>query len=118
MYGGLCRHCYDVKRNDTAKLPADLQRLVAEAQKTGDWKALAEQLQPTMTAIAQGLVKASAAQASILNMIFNRAFGKVTKSQEDAKGPVGVIVLPSLGEDGMSRLCPQCVEAHKSHTDA
>ena len=115
MYGGLCRHCYDAKRNDTAKLPADLQKLVAEAQKTGNWRELAEQLQPTMTAIAQGIVKTNAAQVAVLNMIFNRAYGKVTKSQEDAKGPVGVIVLPALGEAGMSQLCPLCVEAHRSH---
>lgn len=116
---GLCRRCYDIKRAGKPPLtPAkfeELQERLKTAEATGDWKKLADELQPTFTAIANGTVKATAAQASLIKHIFDRAYGRVTKTQEDKRGPIGIIILPSMGVNESAQMCPQCVEAHKLH---
>jgi hypothetical protein len=117
--GGLCRRCYDLKREGKPPLtPAkfeELQAKLKEAQASGDWKALAEEIHPTYVAVAAGTVKATAAQVSVMNHIMDRAYGKVSKTQEDKRGPVGVIVLPTMGLNKGSQVCPACIEAHKLH---
>lgn len=115
----LCRRCYDIKRAGKPPLtPAkfeELQEKLKTAEATGDWKKLAEELQPTFVAIANGTVKTTAAQASIIKHIFDRAYGKVSKTQEDKRGPIGLVILPSLGSQTTAQICPQCLEAHKLH---
>lgn len=116
---GLCRRCYDIKRAGKPPLtPAkfeELQDRLKAAEASGDWKALADSLQDTFKAVAAGTVKATAAQASIMKHIFDRAYGKVSKSQEDKRGPIGVIVLPTMGTETAMHVCPACLEAHKLH---
>ena len=41
----------------------------------------------SIVGLADGTIKASAAQAAIVKEILSRAHGKVTKSQEDERGP-------------------------------
>jgi len=116
---GLCRRCYDIKRKGQPPLTpakfADLQEKLKIAEATGDWKELADSLQDTVKAIASGVTKATAAQTSIIKHILDRAYGKVSKSQEDKRGPVGIIILPTLGFGESAHICKQCIEAHKLH---
>lgn len=119
--GDLCRRCYDLKRAGSPLLtPAKfeaLQEKLKEAQATGDWKTLADGLQDTVKAIASGAVKATAAQTSILKHIMDRAYGRVSKTQEDKKSAVGVVILPSFGADSNMHICPECLEMHKLHKE-
>lgn len=115
--GDLCRKCYDIKRAAKPSL-ANLNKLqdrLRDAEATGDWKKLAADLQPTVTAIASGTVKATAAQSSLLKHILDRAYGKVSKSQEDKLGPIGVVVLPVFGDNNTTTICPDCLAAHVLH---
>ena len=109
---GLCRTCYDEKR---AQEPKNLAKLVKQAQKSGDWKSLAEELGDTIKGVADGSIEATAAQSSLLKHIMDRAYGRVTKSQEDAAGPVGVVVLPTLDVCMNMSVCPVCLEYHLKH---
>jgi hypothetical protein len=119
--GGLCRACYDEKRRTSIKIgagvPEDLAQRVRQAQASGDWKALADSLNDIVTGIAKGTIKASAAQSSLVKHILDRAYGRVSKSQEDKQGPVGIVILPSIGRDNSEdlRICPECLKHHASH---
>lgn len=122
--GDLCRHCYDIKRNAVPELSAltpkkleKLQERLKDAEASGDWKALADGLQDTVKAIAAGTVKATAAQSSLLKHIMDRAYGRVSKTQEDKKSAVGVVVLPSFGIDATAHICPECLAAHELHKE-
>jgi len=119
--GGLCRACYNDKRRTAIKIgtevPKDLADRIRQAQVSGDWKALADSLNDTVKGIADGTIKASAAQASLVKHILDRAYGRVSKSQEDKQGPVGIVILPSVGRDNSEdlRICPECLKNHATH---
>jgi len=117
IFKGLCQRCYTELRQ-IAKTPLDaLGNAVAAARTDSDWKNLAAKLAPTIEAIAKGELAATAAQAALLKTIMDRAYGRVTKSQEDAKGPIGVVVLPVLNTGASMQICPRCLEAHQQHSD-
>jgi hypothetical protein len=119
--GKLCRVCYDEKRKTRivigAEVPQDLQDRVRLAQTSGDWKALADSLGDTIKDVANGNIKATAAQGSMLKHIMDRAYGRVSKSQEDKQGPVGLVILPTIGRDNSEdlRVCPTCAKNHLEH---
>ena len=115
--GTLCRPCYDRLRSQVKEdnALAHLSERIKSAQKTGDWKQLAESLNPVIRSVADGSVKATAAQGSLLKHIMDRAYGRVSKSQEDSQGPLGIVVLPTLGEESTTHVCLKCIEAHKLH---
>lgn len=119
--GGLCRACYDEKRRTRIVIgegvPEDLAQRVRQAQTSGDWKALADSLNDTIVGVANGSIKATAAQGSMLKHIMDRAYGRVSKSQEDKQGPMGIVILPSIGRDNSEdlRICPECLKHHQSH---
>jgi hypothetical protein len=119
--GGLCRACYNDKRRTSIKIgtevPEDLAQRIRQAQVSGDWKALADNLNDTVKGIADGSIKATAAQASLVKHILDRAYGRVSKSQEDKQGPVGIVILPSIGRDNSEdlRICPDCLKHHATH---
>lgn len=115
IFKGLCHRCY-AELKVVPKTPLDgLGNLLASAQTDEDWKKLAGILAPTIEAIAKGELKATAAQAAMLKEVLARAYGKVTKSQEDAKGPIGVVVLPTLERGASTHLCQKCLEFHATH---
>lgn len=109
---GWCRKCYDEHRN---RLPIDLTETIKEAQQTGDWKKLADSLGPVIRDIADGSVKATAAQSSLIHHIMDRAYGKVSKTQEDKAGAIGIVLLPVQGDGKDLKLCPLCRDFHTKH---
>lgn len=111
--GDLCRRCYDDRRASTTL--TSLGDRVKEAQISGDWKALADSLTDTIKGVADGSIKATAAQGSILRHIMDRAYGRVTKTQEEKKGPIGVVVLPTLEQGSTTQVCSKCLEYHLKH---
>lgn len=80
----------------------------AKPQSQDEWCKLAAELRPVMIAIAEGGVKASAAQASTLRHVFDRCFGKVQEKQSDKKPASGVLILPMLGSGPAATVCPRC----------
>lgn len=80
-----------------------------------EWRKLADALRETIKLSALGEIKISAAQASLIKHILERAHGRVVDSQK-SKAPVGVVMLPTVGSGVSAKLCPACVEAHKGHT--
>src|SRR6266496_2807826 len=115
IYKGRCHRCYE-ELKIVPKSPLDaLGNLIAAARTEDDWKKLAGVLAPTVEAIAKGELKASAAQAAMLKEVLARAYGKVTKSQQDAQGPSGIVMLPTLGVGASTQLCKKCLEAHPNH---
>lgn len=110
--GGVCRKCYDEHR---LRVPVDLTEKVKEAQATGDWKKLADSLGPIIRDIADGSVKATASQSSLIRHIMDRAYGKVSKSQEDKTGAHGIVLLPTVGTDKDMKICQLCKDYHTNH---
>lgn len=109
----MCRVCYDLSRGVS---PLDnLGEKIKNAQKSGDWTSLADGLSGVIEQVARGEMKATAAQGSLLKHILDRAYGRVTKAQEDKQGPVGVVVLPTLDKEGNTHVCKRCLEAHQLH---
>lgn len=86
----------------------DLLAKAALAKTTEDWQKLAAQLSPIMTDILNGTVKATAAQASLIKDIFNRAFGKPIAAQQEKRLAAGVIILPALDDGAKKLICPKC----------
>ena len=116
IYKGLCSKCYAEKLGQKDKSPlADIGAQMAGVKTPEDWQKLAKSLSSVVEAIARGGLKATAAQASILKTIYDRAYGRVTKSQEEGKGPLGIVVLPILGTGVGARICPYCLEEHTKH---
>src|SRR5258706_6243815 len=81
-YKGLCNKCYRETRDvRVPRLPAqfgDLAEQLKDPDKSKDyWKNLALQLQPTVVGLADGSIKATAAQAAIIKEILGRAHGNV-----------------------------------------
>jgi len=58
--------------------------------------------------ILDGSVKASAAQASLIKDIMDRAFGRPTSTQLEKRIAAGVIVFPALDTGMMMTICPKC----------
>src|SRR6267378_258637 len=119
-YNGLCNRCYretrDVRVPRLPKQFGDIIEQLADPDKSKEyWKNLAVQLQPTIVGVSDGTVKATAAQSAILKEVLSRAYGKVTKSQEDERGPIGVVVLPTLDRGISTHICPKCAEYHMTH---
>jgi hypothetical protein len=109
---GLCRKCYDAGK---LEMPVDLPEKVRTAQVSGDWRGLADSLMPVIVGSADGSIKVTAAQASLLKHITDRAYGKVTKTQEDKSEAAGVVILPMMGQDANAFVCEKCKEAHLKH---
>lgn len=121
---GLCVKChYDTKpqrdaiKNREVELPKELETLIAQPKTEDEWKRLAFSLRPVIDGIASGAVKATAAQTAIIKHIMDRAYGKVSKAQEDEQGPSGVVVLPTVGQAVTLQLCPLCLAAHQQHAN-
>lgn len=94
----------------------DVAALAKGAQTDDDWKRLAVTLGDTIKGLADGSIKASAAQVSIVKHIMDRAFGRVSKTQQDKAGPLGLVVLPALDKGDSTHLCALCVAEHtKNH---
>lgn len=119
--GNLCRACYNEKRLTSIKVgaavPDDLREKIKAAQTSGDWKTLADSLSGEVKDIASGKTKATAAQAAMLKHILDRAYGRVSKSQEDKTGAIGIVILPTIGRDNSEdlRVCPTCQKQHLEH---
>lgn len=118
IYKGLCHRCYaEIRQVAKSATPFDgLAKDMAKAQTEDDWKRLYATLAPTIESVAKGELKASAAQAALLKEIMSRAFGRVTKSQEESKGPSGIVVLPTLDNGILTHMCPICLEEHAKHS--
>lgn len=86
----------------------NLSSLAATAKSEDDWKQLADQLQPTIVEIAKGTIKASASQTAIIKHILDRAYGRVVAAQSEKQMPIGVVILPTLGDRANMQLCPRC----------
>lgn len=89
-------------------LSPELIGKMALAKTTEDWQKLAAELAPTFAGILSGDVKATAAQASLLKDVQNRAFGKPVATQAEKKVAAGVIVLPTLDSGMNMQICPKC----------
>ena len=114
-FQNLCSRCYNIKRLLPKEPLEGLGEKVDAAAKTGDWLKLARSLTGVYEMIGRGDIKATAAQASVLNNIMERAYGKVTKVQEEEKKEANVVVLPLLGTGVGARICPKCLEEHVKH---
>lgn len=105
--GDLCRACFDANGAlDNAP------KLMRKAQSQKDWVALAESLSDTFSGVAMGTVKASAGQAALLKVIWERAYGRPNKTQEDLAGASGVVILPTVGNNEFMTICPQCLSRY------
>lgn len=102
-FGDLCRPCYDAN-NAMRDTPVTVQK----ARNEKDWIREAESLKDVYTGIADGTIKATAAQARVLTTLWERAYGKPNKSQEDLAGAAGIVILPTVGAGEFNTLCPVC----------
>lgn len=115
IYKGLCHRCY-VEMSKAYQEPlAALGDDIKAAKSDDDWKQLAAKLAPIVEQVASGALKATAAQAAMLKAIMDRAYGRVTKSQEEARVAAGIVVLPTIGDGITSRICPLCLAEHAKH---
>jgi hypothetical protein len=97
---------------------SDLQKMMKTAKTDDEWQQLAAAITPTAVKIMQGAVKASSSQASLIRHIFDRAYGRVSKTQEDKAGASGLVVLPTLGSGQGVEVCKRCQEIHMAaHLD-
>jgi hypothetical protein len=114
----LCDACYQrgyrarkkAEREEAAKphVPDDLAVRVSLAKTTEDWQKIAQAIAPVMQGILDGSVKATAAQASLMKDVMNRAFGKPVATQSEKRVAAGVIVLPALDTADKMLVCPVC----------
>ncbi len=106
----LCGTCHKKNPTTAAKglLTPDLVARAAIAKTTEDWQRLAADLAPVMTSILNGEARATAAQASLIKDIMNRAFGKPVATQVEKRISAGVIVLPALDSGAKLMICPKC----------
>jgi hypothetical protein len=84
-----------------------------DAEKS-QWCALAKKLEPVIEEIAEGTVKASAAQAATIRHILDRCYGRVQERESDLKPSAGVVVLPMLGTNSEALICPRCMHDLRS----
>lgn len=107
----LCAACWKLEPKPKPVVnvvPAELLAKAANAKTTEDWQKLAAELAPTLAAILNGDAKATAAQASLLKDIMNRAFGKPVAVQQEKRVAAGIIVLPKLDDGDKTMICPRC----------
>lgn len=78
-----------------------------------EWCAEAKKLKQTMLDGANGTLKITAAQARMIQHVMDRCYGIVGKQAQDIEP--GIVVLPTIGTGADMQVCPQCLEAHKSH---
>lgn len=105
---GTCHKKAPIPLAAKGMIAPDLMARAALAKTTEDWQKLAAELAPTMTAILNGEAKATAAQASLMKDIMNRAFGKPVATQVEKRVTAGVIVLPALDSGQKMMICPKC----------
>ena len=89
-------------------IPAELIAKVSLAKTTEDWQSLARELGSVYAGVLSGEVKATAAQASLLKDVHNRAFGKPTATQVEKRVAAGVVILPALDTGTKIMICPKC----------
>ncbi len=89
-------------------IPPELIAKASLARTTEDWQSLAKELGPVYAGVLNGEIKATAAQASLLKDVHNRAFGKPVASQVEKRVAAGVIVLPALDTGSKMMICPKC----------
>ncbi len=75
----------------------------------GDWHRYARALAPVQAAIAAGHMRATPGQVQALERIMLRGYGKVVERQKETTAP-GVVILPMMGEEGETHICPHCLE--------
>lgn len=109
-YKGLCRKHYNesVLEKRSAAIPKDLGARAVAAKTPEDWQKLAEQLGPIIQGVADGTIKATAAQTAMLKDIMSRAWGKPIAIQEKKQVAAGVVVLPTLNFGHEMKVCPKC----------
>lgn len=88
----------------------------SEPKTTEDWCKLANKLQPVFMDIAVGLVKASAAQASVMKEIVARCHGKIGEKKDD-DGERNVVILPTIGTGSTMLICPKCLSEFKAESN-
>lgn len=87
----------------------DLSKFDYSSAKTDDdWKRVAKDLDSTIKGIADGSIKANAAQVAVVKYIMDRAYGKLSAKEDSVAMPSGVIILPALGERSEQFVCPNC----------
>src|SRR5688572_26733774 len=87
---------------------SEFDEKLASAETEEDWKALAKELRPTMMGIADGSIKANAAQTAIIKHILDRGYGRLGTKDKQQLTPSGVLILPTLGERSDMKVCPRC----------
>jgi hypothetical protein len=73
-----------------------------------EWKQRADKILPKLVAIANGEIKATAAQVSAAKEIVQRAYGRVAERDSDKRPAAGILVLPALGDQRVLTVCPRC----------
>lgn len=86
--------------------------ILKEKRKDDEWCRLAQELDPVVKGIADGTVKATAAQASTIKHILDRCYGRVQEKASEKKPASGIVVLPVLGAGQTTQecftTCPAC----------
>lgn len=108
----LCAKCHKQWLIENAQkaspIPPELIAKVAAAKTTEDWQKVAADLGPVFAGILAGTIQATAAQASLIKDVLNRAHGKPQSTQADRAQAAGVIILPTLGSGSKMLICPKC----------
>lgn len=79
-----------------------------EEHTESEWVQMAKRLAHVIEDIATGKVQASAAQVRAITEIQTRAYGRVTMSSSDKAAPAGIVILPTLLDGEVLRICPVC----------
>lgn len=120
--GGLCRRCWNdatgkpstpamarkLEKGETPSVPKDLAKRLTEAKSTEDWVRLANSLSSVIQGVADGTVKATAAQTAMLKDIMARAYGKPVATQQEKRAAAGIVILPALDSGEKMMICPRC----------
>ena len=86
--------------------------ILKEKRADDEWCRLAKELDGVVKGIADGTVKATAAQAGTIRHILDRCYGRVQEKASEKKPASGIVVLPMLGSGATTQTCfttcPQC----------
>lgn len=110
----LCHACFKkenppkAEENPIADVLRGLAGQVKLARSTEDWQKLWAAIEPVYLQILSGSIGATAAQATLLSKIQDRAFGRPVATQAEKRIASGVIVLPALGSGEKMTICPKC----------
>ena len=88
--------------------PEEIVTKAKKAKTEKDWCKLARKLDDVVLGIADGTVKATAAQASTIKHIIERCEGRVVDKSSEKKPASGVVILPALGSGSHMMVCPVC----------